>query len=175
MLSSKGLSVVLGAANDLNYSLVGPYTSLFACRKGRKRRWGWRRMERRVTGRETSFCLLDSYSRNGLCLCLPDGTGKGLGEAITGATEGLPAWTHPEAVWQRDSPIRGRLDIHTAMSMWCLLSTPKSSFWQTRPLECKYLCDCGSILIVTCATVSTTPHVEQSLFTRGTVSMILRV
>lgn len=98
MLSSKGLVVVLGAANDPNYSLVGPYTSLFACRKGRKRGRGWRRMERRVTGRETSFCLLDPYSRNGLCLCLPDGTREGLGEAITGTTEGLPARMHPDAV-----------------------------------------------------------------------------
>lgn len=98
MLNSKGLSVVLRAANELNYSLVGPYTSLFACREGRRRRQGRRRMESRVTGRETSFCLLDSYSRNGLCLCLPDGNKRRAGRRDNRATGCLPARMHPEAV-----------------------------------------------------------------------------
>lgn len=166
MLSSKGLSVVLGLQTTwLLIWLVLPLVCLHAGREGNGDGdgEGWR--EERQVERPRSACwiLIPGTGYAFVCQMVAR---EGLEEAITGATEGLPAWMHPEAVWQRDGPIRGRLDIHTVMSKSHLVSTPKSSFWQTLPPRCKYLCDYGTILIVTRATVSTTLHVEHCFHKR---------
>lgn len=127
MLSSKGLSVVLGLQTTwLLIWLVLPLVCLHAWREGNGDRdgEGWR--EEWQVERPLSACWILILGTGYAFVCQMI-AGEGLEEAITGATEGLPAWMHPEAAWQRDGPIWGRLDIHTVMSKSRLVSTPKSS------------------------------------------------
>lgn len=117
MVSSKGLDGVSEAANALGFNLVGKYTSLFTSREGRKRRWGgegWREERQVVRRREASVCWLDSCSRNGLSICLPDGHKRRLGRGSHDDHSGSSMSVSTEAsrgMLQRDGPDQGKTGL----------------------------------------------------------------